>query len=113
MTGEMPEAGLCKLMKVGQVSEFVSYHELVKKLFDMLIDEEADLSDKKKRITALICENPVLNGWVVYHARFFRTPASRGRLCTGLRQIDGMIDRDLEKAINRRKGKHNVVRRDD
>lgn len=111
MAGSMSESALCSLMKVEQIPEFVKYHELVKGLVYMFSEDQN--SAVVSKATDYIEANPILGEWLNRHIRWLGSVTGRARLHTGLNQIDNMIARDLEKSINRRRRKDNVVRRDD
>lgn len=95
LKGEIPADGIHALLKIEQVKDFISLHERVKKSLKEGDREIADLPLEVMLAFLSVLEN------------------DRRKLHFAIAQVDGIIRRDLEKGILRRKGKGNVVRREE
>lgn len=95
LKGEMPADGIHALLKIEQVKDFIALHERVKKAFD----------DGEREVVRLPPE--------LLMAFLSILEKDRRRLYFMLAQVDGIIRRDLEKGILRRRGEGNVVRREE
>ena len=112
LMGELDAGLLLKLLDPGRIQDFIEYHSEIKGQFEASTELNSKGSEMlTAKLREYIENDPLLSRLLAANNGMLFSNQDRRRMFFALSQIDRLIEEDLEKLVNARQGKRNIVRR--